>query len=398
MTTVDRNRIQQKRTAPIRVVFVSHTASMYGAEMSLVQLLASFDRSIVSPHVILPGRGLLESHLREIGVPYSFATYQPWLAERNPLPVFAARGLISWLGLVGFVLSVMRLKPAVIVSNSLVIPQGAFAAALIGVPHIWHVRELLGPNPALRGPLPLTRILTLVANYADRVIAVSEAARTQFPESVRSRVVTIHNGIPSDFGATFEGRGSAVDRPSGPRLAVIGALSPTKRQVDAIETVAVLASRYPDMSLVLLGSGKPSYQRKLEGLARARGLEHRVSFYGYVNDPRQALADVDVVLVPSSCESFGLATVEALALGIPVVAADAGGSREILGRGGGVLVPPRRPDLMADAVEGLLRSRDLMEELGRQGRQVASGFSTHREAREIEREIEEVARNGRRRG
>ena len=375
---------------PYVVAFLSHSSSIGGAELSLVNTLAYLDTAVVTPHVILPRRGPLEARLQAIGVPYSFATYQPWLATRNGLGPFAVRAGISVLGLAGLIRHIAQLKPALVWTNSLVTPQGSVVAALLHVPHVWQVREVIRLNPTMRSPLHGDWLLTFSARISARVVAVSEAARDQYPPRWRGRVKVIHNGIPDDFGAgwsssTWSGTGE------GPVLILVGVLSPVKRQTDAIVTLAILRERYPGIRLTLIGDGTARYRHELRDFARRQGVEHRVLFAGQIADPRIAMASGHIMLVPSVSESFGLTTVEALAIGMPIVAARAGATSEILARGGGVMVPPRRPDLMAAAVDDLLRSPKCMEELGRQGRVAARSFTISREAKAIQEEIVAIA-------
>jgi glycosyltransferase involved in cell wall biosynthesis len=99
-----------------------------------------------------------------------------------------------------------------------------------------------------------------------------------------------------------------------------------------------------------------TYEAQLRTLAVSRGVRTRVRFLGERDDIGQVLAGADIFCQPNAQpEPFGVAIIEALYAGVPVVATDMGGPQEILrGQGCGVLVPARRPDELANALRGLI--------------------------------------------
>ena len=129
-------------------------------------------------------------------------------------------------------------------------------------------------------------------------------------------------------------------------LGLLGQVSPHKGHDDAIEAMRRLG---PDYRLLVAGNGEPSYVDRL----RAKAQDLPVEFLGFVR-PEDFLPRVDVLLVPSWEEPFGIVIVEAMAAGVNVIATDAGGPPEILDWGkAGVLVPPKNPAELAGAVRRL---------------------------------------------
>lgn len=155
----------------------------------------------------------------------------------------------------------------------------------------------------------------------------------------------------------------------GPLLLFVGRLQPLKGPDVAVATLARIRRRVPDARLLVIGgtSGSGagrSGPRQLRALARRHGVAGAVAF-GPAR-PQAELADLyraaAVVLVPSRSESFGLVALEAQACGTPVVAADVGGLRAVVGRGG-TLVAGHDPVDHAAAVLALLEDpahRDLV--------------------------------------
>jgi len=129
-------------------------------------------------------------------------------------------------------------------------------------------------------------------------------------------------------------------------LGVLGQISPHKGQEDAIDALRELGKGY---RLVLAGRGDPKYVRTLK--KKAEGLP--VKSAGIVSAP-EFFQMIDVLLLPSWEEPFGLVLLEAMASGIPVIATAAGGPLEIIRPGtDGLLVPPRDPRALARAIGSL---------------------------------------------
>jgi glycosyltransferase involved in cell wall biosynthesis len=193
---------------------------------------------------------------------------------------------------------------------------------------------------------------------ARSVVVNSWAARTTLLRAVpalRSRTEVVHNGVagPPDGALPFPIPGGGAGR-----LALVGRLSPRKGTDVALEALALLRAQGHDADLHLYGSVFPGYEwyeAQLRDRASDADVAGHVHFAGYTSPPWPALADAQVVLVPSRTEPFGNAAVEAQLAGRPVVASDVQGLREIVTDGEtGVLAPPGDASALAAAVAGLL--------------------------------------------
>jgi len=133
-------------------------------------------------------------------------------------------------------------------------------------------------------------------------------------------------------------------------LGILGQIAPHKGHDDAIEAVRLLGPAY---RLVVAGKGPDDYVEELK--RKSSNLD--VTFPGFVALP-DFFNSIDVLLVPSWEEPFGLVILEGMASGIPVIATSAGGPLDILRPGvDGLLVPPRSPQALADAVIAALAER-----------------------------------------
>jgi glycosyltransferase involved in cell wall biosynthesis len=156
-------------------------------------------------------------------------------------------------------------------------------------------------------------------------------------------------------------------------VGAFGRLAPVKNYPLFLEAARLVLEQEP-VSFVIAGDGPQRSQ--LESLAGRLGIADRVRFVGWLGNPYPLLSIVDLVVLTSSAEGFGLALLEAMALERPVVATAVGAVPEIVRDGvTGLLVPSREPAALASAIVRLLRDPSLRRALGRQGRELARQFS-----------------------
>jgi glycosyltransferase involved in cell wall biosynthesis len=168
-----------------------------------------------------------------------------------------------------------------------------------------------------------------------------------------------------------------------------------------VEDAIVAARRFlrdrPRATLTIVGaaseSAPPGYEASLRAVARRSGVMDRVLFEGWRPDGADALAEFDVVCVPSRAEPYGTVAAEAAARGVPVVATTAGGLPEVVVDGEtGTLVPPGNPAALAAAIGPLLDDRALRARLGGQARARAlERFAPEPFADAVDRLLREVA-------
>lgn len=134
-------------------------------------------------------------------------------------------------------------------------------------------------------------------------------------------------------------------------IGLLGQISPHKGHDDAIEAMRLLEGGY---RLLIAGTGDPNYTAALEKKAASLPVE----FLGFVS-PLEFFKRIDVLAVASWEEPFGIVLLEAMASGIPVIATNRGGPLEIISSNVcGVLIPPRNPRALADAVQALAADGD----------------------------------------
>ena len=161
----------------------------------------------------------------------------------------------------------------------------------------------------------------------------------------------IYNGVPA---AAFAARAGAARRQRGAsrfRIGMVARLEAHKDQPTLIRAAGLLGRRGLDCEVWLIGEG--SRRRELEALIAGEGVRDRVRLLGMRRDVPELVGQLDLfVFATTPDEGLGIALIEAMAVGVPVVASDVGACREVLDDGAlGLLVPPRDPVALADAIE-----------------------------------------------
>ncbi len=211
-------------------------------------------------------------------------------------------------------------------------------------------------------------------NHVSHFIAVSEDARMRMIQREQvppERITTVPNGISPNLSRLRPAADvkAGLGVPDGaPLVMCVSRLEREKDVATLVRAMARVQDTIPPVRCVIAGDG--SQRRELEHLVLQCGLEECVTFAGYVSDALSLIAVGDILVLPSLAEPFGLVLLEAMALGKPVAATDAGGPREIVQNGStGLLTPPGDTSAMADAIARILSDPVLAAEMGSKGRE-----------------------------
>lgn len=179
-------------------------------------------------------------------------------------------------------------------------------------------------------------------------------------------------------------------------VGILGRLIPWKGQHHFIEAVAGIRASGSDVHGVVVGgdahSLAPAYPAEVARLARTLGVSDSITFTGHVPDPGRYVQLMDVCVSASAREPFGLVVVEAMALGVPVVAVDAGGPAEAIESGrSGVLVPSGSATDLRTGIEPLLADDARRAAIGAGGRErYLERFTAERMTRAMVARLEEA--------
>ena len=258
-------------------------------------------------------------------------------------------------------------------SNTILTLEGGFAARQLGLPHVWHVRELVGPGHPFRLPCRGARARAISPDTCSK-------GHRQFAGDGRGHPVLVAAGIARggpQRHRCFPVRASpahAVDRPLV--VAMVGSLTSRWKNHLLLVRAAGLVDRALPIEWRIYGHdpsqggqfGRDEYVNRLLAEVRAAGLADRFQLAGFHPDPAEIMAQVDLLVHPAESESFGRVIVEGMAAGLPVVGVAAGGVGEIVRHEEtGLLAPPGAADVMARYITTLVRDAELRKRYGAAG-------------------------------
>lgn len=342
-----------------RILYVHGIGAIGGAERDLIALLKTLDRHKWEPHVACPGTGPFRDQLQALAVLTHALNFPPW---RKLLSFFHRRSAVRRLGaLVG------QLDPAMIHVNDIWwVPHTVRAVRYNSkpVPIVAHVRQEIEPAKVRRYEL----------DRVDAVIAISR----QVEESLiaggvtASRVRTLYSGIdlsgnqPTPNGWAIR---QMIGAPNGAvLLGTIANLFPRKGYEVMLRALPAIIRAVPTVQYLIVGSDESGYADRLERLAQELKIAGHVHMVGFQDPVQPFLAALDLYVHPALMEGFGIAVVEAMAMGKAVVATTTGGIPEVVAQGEtGLLVPPGDAESLAVAVVSLLEDQVRREQMGRNG-------------------------------
>jgi glycosyltransferase involved in cell wall biosynthesis len=161
----------------------------------------------------------------------------------------------------------------------------------------------------------------------------------------------------------------------------VGRFEVSKNHELLVDAFALVLKKYPEVKLVLVGEG--TYRAKIMKKVVKSNLSDRVDFLGIRKDIPAILSGSDIFVLSSILEGFGLVLVEAMVMGLPVVATNVGGIKEIVRDGvNGILAEPNDPASLSQAMEKLVKDKKLREQMGRQGIEIAGRFDIRKTVKE----------------
>jgi glycosyltransferase involved in cell wall biosynthesis len=247
------------------------------------------------------------------------------------------------------------------------------AAAIAKLVHrdVRFIQSIQTTQPEPRWHWAMQRV---VQNVADKIAVPSESAKRvamQWADIPTEKIVLISNAIdPDEFPRSVV----ATQQPAPFPIGFIGRLDPIKQVPRLIQQFSLL-SRERDVILHIFGDGTDR-QRVMSEIAKF-GLAEKVILHGVTAKPQAALERIAILVLPSAAEGFGLVLIEAMAAGVPVIANNAPGIRDVVRDGEtGLLIDVAAPSDLSYAMQKLLDDRPLRLRLIENGlREVRERFS-----------------------
>ncbi|HPQ50146.1 MAG TPA: glycosyltransferase family 4 protein [Alphaproteobacteria bacterium] len=268
---------------------------------------------------------------------------------------------------------VKKISPDLLIpfQHSMFVPM-VLAMTGIKIPVI--ASEHIVPDHYKSRPLEFA-LLILTGLRCQKITVLSDAIIKMYPKILWSRMVAISNPVVisnqvADVVGVLEKRKTLLS---------VGRLDPQKDQKTLIDAFALIADKFPDWDLKIIGEGtlRSTLSRQVEDL----GLSERILLSGLTKNIMHDYQSSQAFVLASTYESFGLATAEAMSVGLPVIGfADCPGTNEIIkDQKNGLLVSVGRKDgrakSLARAMTSIMSNADLRQSLGKQGRKDMLVFS-----------------------
>lgn len=329
-----------------------------GAGRHLLTFLEHYDRKRLDVYVLCPPASLLLEQCAAAGI----AAYtSPHLTGDRS---FGWRGLAGLCRDVGAIAKECRID----VIHTHASFSGRLAARAAGVPRIVYTKHRMDWETR-QGWLKKQGVALLNRLTSDKVIAVSRAVKEDLMRSgvPEEKIALIYNGINIQKYKQQAGGGELRARlgiGQDPVVGMVARLEPEKGHRYFLEAAGRVLEKRGNVFFLVVGTG--SLARALADTAQRLGISERVIFTGYQNNVAQYMALMDILVVPSLTEAFGITMIEGMCLGKPCVASAVGGLLEIAGPDGqaAFLVPPGDAAAIAAKVLFLLEHPAAAQAMG----------------------------------
>lgn len=368
-----------------RILYISDIVGLGGGEISLINHLSNIDRNKFLPVVLCPKTGMLTDELLKIGIETKIVYWKRIRKLFGPIiyyPFFSFIRLLSFL---------KKESVDVVNANSfnammLIAP----AAKLLDIPMIW----------TCHGWWPTGKATGfIINNFVDKVIAVSGFVKDKLLQEgfiKPNKIVQISLGIDllkySNLNSNEDVRHEYRISKNAPLIGMIGRFQKIKGHHIFIKMAAEIIKTYPKAHFMIVGSEvfedvkEAEYGREINGLIKNNGLDEKIVLTGFRYDIPQILKALDVLVIPSEVETFGMVVLEAMAAGVPVVSCAKGGPREIIKDGeNGFIINDQTLSELAQRVIFLIENPQIRKTMGLNGmRHVAAHYQIGNQVEKIE--------------
>jgi glycosyltransferase involved in cell wall biosynthesis len=336
-----------------------------GSHLSSIELIREMQKSGTNILVVLHQKGPLETELLRQKMPFEVVPVNGIFRQLPRNAIDTAKMLQTIIRLVIF--CHQRNVRVIHTNDGRIHVTWGLVSILLRRKHVWHQRTVLGPS----------RSVEWVLGRVSKVICISRFVEQSLPAELLARSMVVPNPI-GDLSVLSEevkqARSCLTMSYRHPEevsiIGVFGNLTPVKDPLTGVLALAIYRKRTGKRALLCyFGKDRESYQEKILRSARENQISDSVALIDFRRPIAKWMSACDVVLAPSICDAFGRTILEAMALGVPVIAASAGGHQELICDGyNGLLVEPQSPEAFAQAMAEVLQTPDLRSALVRNGK------------------------------
>ncbi len=342
------------------ILHMIETTGPGGAERVFVDIVKRLDREEFVPVVLLAGEGWLCDNIVKTGV-------EPEIIKNS--------GAYDWKFIKG-VINLIKNKKVDVIHSHLddtnvyaniigTLSRKPVVATYHGMIGTWHIKNF---KDSIK--------LAIVRHHAKYIVAVSDFLKAELVKAggfKDNQMRRIYNGV--DFDALEEKKeGSSLRtefdlHDKSVLIGTIGNMEVWKGFDYLIKAAPLIIEKVPNAYFFIVGEGKGKILNSIRALISSLNLQDRVLLTGFREDISSIIRQLEVFVLPSISEGLSIATIEAMALGKPVVVTDSGGPKEIVDNEmTGLIVPPKDSKAISEGVIRLLSDKTYAVKLGINGK------------------------------
>jgi glycosyltransferase involved in cell wall biosynthesis len=314
----------------MKILWQAHEGNVSGANLCLLEYLEILKNKGFEQHVIVPASGSMIRGLQKINIPFSVIQSYHWTSvpgDKVPVILKLRKVVRRRISHAQTQKLIRAFKPDVIVTNTIANPTAAYAAKKMSIRHVWFIHEFGKEDHGYIIADDLSKGKKLINELSEKIVFNSKIIQSHYERFIENHKRFIVYNSPNI--STLERKRTNADGKL--KLIMLGQIAPSKNQLGALKALKICTNEGLALELNIVGTAENvEYLRLLKQYIASEKLENHVNFLGPTDRPETKLIEHDVLLVCSRMEAFGRVTVEAHKCGLPVIAANTGGSVELI--------------------------------------------------------------------
>jgi glycosyltransferase involved in cell wall biosynthesis len=313
----------------MKILWLAHEKNLSGANICLLEYLEIMADTGADNFIIVPSSGGMEQKTREKFSHVEEVKFYNWMWAMNetvPIKNKIRRWIRNRKAVKEITALINKYNPDYVVTNTVTTPVAARAAKRSGKKHIWFVHEFGEEDHGYTLAGSFKRAATTINKLSYKVVFNSNATKKIYEPFVPAdKRYIVHNAMLMPPGSSFKNHIGKL------KLVMLGQVNASKNQLDALRALKECIVKGVDAELNIAGKAEGDlYMNILREFIERNNLAQHVNFLGAIDNPETLLAESELLLMCSRMEAFGRVTVEAMKYGIPVIAANTGGSLELV--------------------------------------------------------------------
>jgi glycosyltransferase involved in cell wall biosynthesis len=378
-----------KEVLQVKILFITHYSSLYGANLSLLEMMKKLRKNYdIEPIVLMSTGGDLVQELEKANIKYFIHKWYKWVHKKDSLELkHLIKDGLNRINYYSIYRKLNRLEFDLIHSNSSVINIGGYLSQKFNKPHIWHIREYGEEDYNYIYNRGIEKAGNYLNKYSDKIIAISNSIKRKYSDYIpKKNIDVVYNGVSFEK-YNYKRDFSDIDDNRIIKFIFVGLISENKNQFEALKAAKVLKNEFGinNFKIYFAGTGKKEYINQLKMFSNKRGLEDNIDFLGYVSNMKNLREKTDIGLICSKKEAFGRVTVESMLSQMPVIGTKSGGTMEIVDHGEtGCLYELGNHKQLAKYMKKIINNKSLIEKFSKKGyKKAKNNFTAEINARKI---------------